>query len=196
MANRDTPFGLRLYEQSADGRSELVLIPSGDATVMGRGDPVKIAGTAAQIGNGPIVKTVAQCTAGDAIYGVVQSFVQHEVAAASFSLDRSHRPASVSMYAIIRVANHADIYEVQADESMALVDIGLNADLIIGAASAVTGLSGVEVDASTKNTTATLQVNIVAPSPRLDNEFPAADSKVLVRLNNIQVGGGTGTAGV
>jgi hypothetical protein len=196
MANRDTPFGLRLYEQSADGRSELVLFPASDGTAMARGDAVKIAGSSGSIGNGPKVKTVIVVGAGDAIYGVIQGFVPHEIAASSFSLDRTHRPASVAMYAIIRVANNADVYEAQASAAVADADIGLNANLSIVAANTTTGISASLVDVSSKNTTATLQVNILGHSPRLDNESNSASNKVLVRLNNIQVNGGTGTAGV
>lgn len=204
MANRNTPMGLRLHEQSADGRSEMVIIV--DATAVGKNDPIKIAGSAARIGAGPLVKTVSRIASGDAIYGVVQGLVKHEVASANFSLDTNYRPASVNMYAIVRVANNADVYEVQCDDegsTPAVTDVGLNANLTgngggttVTDCNTSTGVSTVVLDTSTKDTTATLQVHIAAPSSTVDAEFPGTNSKVYVRLNNIQVNGGTGTAGV
>jgi hypothetical protein len=49
---------------------------------------------------------------------------------------------------------------------------------------------------ATKNTTATLQWKVLGVVQRPDNEITGASTKVLVKINNAQLGAGTGTAGI
>lgn len=199
MANRDTPFGLRLFVQAHDQPLYKVVIPATDSGLVGIGDAVKIAGSSGVAGSGPQAPTVARCAAGDPIFGVVQGFDHIDVAVASRNDTIMHRPASVAMYALIRIANHEDIYEVQCDDvggDLAGADIGLNADLVVADCDAVTGISAMELDTSSKATTATLQLHIIGFSPAEDNVVASTNQKVLVTLNNIQSAGGTGVAGV
>ena len=103
------------------------------------------------------------------------------------------------MYVLVRPANHQDIYRIQADDvsaTLAAADIGLNADLVVGSGDTTTGMSAMELDTDSKATTATLQLKIVGFVDRPDNESGVANQDVLVRLNNIELSGGTGTAGV
>lgn len=198
MANVDGAYGLALHEDTSQTPLELCFIPSTDATATFIGDPVKTAGASGNIVGGPNVKTVAQCAATNPIYGVVMGFQQHTVST-GMDLGRRHRPASTAMYVLVKPANHQDIYRIQCDDdgsTLATGDIGLNADFIVGSGDTVTGMSGVELDTSTKNTTATLSLKIIGVVDRPDNTLGTAQQDVLVRLNNIEMSGGTGTVGL
>src|ERR1044071_4761457 len=129
MANVNKDGGLRIYKQMVDQPLEWCVIPSTDSTIVGRGDAVKTAGSSAQIGSGPYVKTVARVAAGDAIYGVVEGVAQQYIEGTGMSLDRTHRPASTSMYVLVRPANHQDLYAICEDGTYAVADVGENANL-------------------------------------------------------------------
>lgn len=203
MANVNKNGGLRIYRQAVDQPLEWCLIPSTDSTIVGRGDAVKTAGSSGQIGSGPYVKTVARVAAGDAIYGVVEGVVEHFIEGTGMSLDRTHRPASTSMYVTVRPANHQDVYAICEDGTTAVTDIGENANLTgngggttVTDADTVTGLSTMRLDTSTHATTATLQVKMIGFVDNPVNTPASANADMLVRLNNIEVSGGTGTEGV
>jgi hypothetical protein len=202
MANVIRNGGLRMYQQKVDQDLELCVIPSSDSTILGRGDAVKTAGSASSIGSGPVVRTVSRISAGDAIYGVVEGFLEHFIEGTGMSLDRTHRPASTAMYAMVRPANNMDVYSITADGTQALNDVGLNANITgngggttITDADTVSGLSTMELDTSTINTTATLQLKIIGFEDRADNAPTSANAAVLVTVNNAERSGGTGTAG-
>lgn len=198
MANVNATFGLQLVEDNSLTPLELCFVPSTDATAMFVGDAVKTAGSAGKIVGGPTKKTVAQCAAGNAIYGVVQGFQQHNVST-GMDLGRKHRPASTAMYVIIKPANAQDVYRTQSDDVggvLADTDIGLNADLVVGSGNTINGMSGMQVDTSTKATTAGLQVKILGYDDRPGNQQNVANQKILVRLNKIELGNDAGTAGV
>ena len=78
----------------------------------------------------------------------------------------------------------------------AVADIGLNADLSTVAGSTTTGTSAAALDMATKATTATLQWKILGSVQRVDNEPTGNATKVLVKINNAVMGGGTGATGV
>lgn len=207
MANRNAPRGLQLYSADTHPQAvELCVVPSGLASPVGKGDAVKTGGTSAAVGRGPNVKTVTRISAGDAIYGVIVGVAEHEALAADFSLDRTHRPASTNMYVYVRPANHHDVYCIQADDegaTLAAVDVGLNANITgngggttITDCSTTTGMSTMVLDTSTKATTATLQLKIIGFLDSPDNVIGETNPKVLVRINNAELAGGTGTAGV
>ena len=68
--------------------------------------------------------------------------------------------------AIAYIADDPDqLYVVQQDSvaklKLVAADLNLNADLVFGAGSTTTGISGVEIDSSSKNTTAALQVKLI-----------------------------------
>ncbi len=193
--------GLRLYKQMVD--SPLVRCLSSDSTPLGNGDPVKFAGSSGQIGSGQYVATVTRAASGDPIFGVVMGVEQESVASSDFSLSRMYKPASVAMYILIRPALHSDLYAVSQDGSWLVTDIAANANLTgngggtsMTDCDATTGLSTCCVDTSTVQTTATLQVQVVGFVPQATNVPGAANADLIVRLNNIQNSGGTGTAGI
>lgn len=198
MANVNAAFGLQLVEDNSQTPLEMCFIPSTDGTAMFVGDPVKTAGSAGQIVGCPYKKTVAQCAATNPIYGVIVGFLPHMVATGA-DLSKRYRPASTAMYCLVKPANQQDLYRVQSDDvggDLAAADIGLNADFIVGSGSTFSGMSGVQLDTSTKNTTATLSLKIVGWDDRPSNQVGVTYQDVLVRLNNIELAGGTGTVGL
>jgi len=110
-------------------------------------------------------------------------------------------PASLSPGdAIAFVADDPDqlfIAQQDSDSSnIVAADLNLNADLVFGSGSTSTGISGVEIDSSSKNTTATLQVRLVDFYDIPSNDATANNSVLVVKINNHQLGSHTGTAGV
>lgn len=206
MANASAPIGLKLHRANSSPQALItVTIPSSDSKVYGKGDPVKLAGSSAAVGNGPRKATVDRISAGDPIYGVIEGFKQQEAAGSNFNLDRTHRPASIAMYALVRQANYDDEYRVQADDAGTLLDgdaVGLNANLTgngggttITGANTTNGMSTIMLDSSTAADTATLQVKIIDVWDTPSNEVGVANQWFIVRLNNVQGGGGTGSIG-
>lgn len=199
MANVDAAFGLQLVEDNSQTPLELCFIPSTDETAVFVGDAVKTAGSSGNIVGNPHKKTVAQCAAADAIYGVVQGFLPQMVST-GMDLSIRHRPADTAMYCLVKPANHQDIYRIQCDDvsaTLAATDVGLNADIIVGTGDSTTGVSAMELDTDTKATTAGLQLKIIGFDDRPSNEIGVANQDVLVRINQSELGGGdAGSSGV
>ncbi len=190
MANVDAAGGLRLVGSVRGGMPacRTLNIPVGDGTATFVGDAVKLEGTGTADGR----ITVIQAAAGNAIYGVVVGLKPRQAA-----LGAVHRPASTSVDVVVCYDPDA-IYEIQVDDdsyTFAATDLGLNANLLVGAGNATTGASGMELDASSILTTATLQLKIIGLVQRAGNEL-GDFAKVLVKINNHQVAAHTGTAGV
>ncbi len=198
MANIDTPFGLK-YKYCLHGGCPMLktcFIPSGDGTAVFIGDLVKDGGTSG--GDGDRFKTVAQAAASNAVMGVVVAVDQiRGISLANKNLNRRHRPASTGMYVSVIVDPMA-VFEIQCDDdtdTIVAADIGSNANIIVGSGSTVTGMSGMELDSDTRNTTGTLPLKIFDVPKRDDNTLGSAQQKVHVILNNHQLKGGTGTDG-
>lgn len=193
MANLNAPTGLRPVRHKSgapySGAVNTYFVPASDGTALYIGDPVIIAGS----GDADGVSTVTIATAAGAgrVTGVVVGFVP------SPTFTTKYRPASTAAYVL--VADDLDlVFEVQEDAvggALAVTDIGLNADLIAGSGSTVTGLSAWQLDTSTKATTATLQLRIVGFVQRANNEV-GANAKVLVRINLPTETGAVGSTGV
>ena len=198
MANVDAAYGLRLVQDNSQIPLETCFIPSSDATAMFVGDAVKLAGSAGNIVGCPTLATIAQCAATDPIYGVVQGF-KHQEVSTGMDLGRRHRPASTAMYCLVKPAHPLDVYRIQADddtETLAVSDIGCNADLVVGSGSTITGLSGMELDSNTTAATAGLQVRVVGFVDRPSNEVGVSKQDVLVTINQSQTFNEAGNAGV
>ena len=168
MANVDAAFGFQLVEDNSLTPLETCFIPSSDGTAVFVGDAVKLAGSAGNIVGCPVKATVAQAAATDPIYGIVQGFKHHEVST-GMDLSRRHRPASTAMYVIVKPANHQDVYRIQADDdgaTLAVTDVGLNADIVVGF------------------------------DDRPSNQVGVANQDVLVRINQSVLGNDAGTTGV
>jgi hypothetical protein len=196
MPNTNSPFGLKLRADLTGNQPSIrtYFVPSSDATAVFVGDLVKLAGSA----DGTGVATVIQAAAGDACIGVVTGIDQvKSVADANFSLYRLHRPASVGMYVSV-CDDPMAVFEIQENNGgsgTAVTDVGNNANFIVGSGDTVTGLSGMQLNAATIATTATLPLKIMGFVQRPDNEI-SANGKLLVKINNHQLGSHTGTVGV
>ena len=188
-----------------NGQANIYFVSATDGTALFVGDPVKLAAD----GNADGYPQVTKDTAGAAVLGVVVGVINTKfdpvtgrMSNGSVALDTPvYRPASTAQYVLVCDAPDV-IYEVEAvtganaSYSFAVADIGLNADLSTVAGSTVTGASGAALNMATALSTATLQFKIMGTVPRADNEPTGANTKVLVKINNAQLGAGTGTAGL
>ena len=195
MANIDAAFGLRPIAKvgSAPGGTTGTTkysIADNQGTAIFTGDPVKYKNDG----------TVEVATAGDASCGVFMGCFYTDPTTSKPTF-RNHFPASLSPGdAIAFVADDPDqLYIAQQDSdgsNLVAADLNLNADLVFGAGSTSTGMSGVEIDSSTKNTTAALQVRLIDFYDVPSNDATANNSILVVKINNHQLGSHTGTAGV
>lgn len=206
MANVDSPNGFRpvkyLSGANWNGQVRKYIVPAADATALFVGDLVKLSDDAAVDG----YPAIEQAAAGDAVIGVVVGF---EPVVTTFESGSSSGHGSVSLdvpyyraASTKRIALVVDdpnvIFEAQEDsvgEDTALASVGLNINFIVGSGSTVTGASGMEIDSSTKATTATLPLKLMGFVQRANNEV-GANARWLVKINNHQLGSHTGTAGV
>ena len=160
MANIDAAFGLRPIAKvgsAPGGTTGTTKYSIGDnqGTAIFTGDPVKYKNDG----------TVEVATAGDASCGVFMGCFYTDPTTSKPTF-RSHFPASLSPGdAIAFVADDPDqLFIAQQDSAASNIvaaDLNLNADLVFGTGSTTTGISGVEIDSSSKNTTAALQVRLV-----------------------------------
>jgi hypothetical protein len=195
MANIDAAFGLRPIAKvgSAPGGTTGTTkysIADNQGTAIFTGDPVKYKNDG----------TVEVATAGDASCGVFMGCFYTDPTTSKPTF-RNHFPASLSPGdAIAFVADDPDqLFIAQQDSdgsNLVAADLNLNADLVFGAGSTSTGMSGVEIDSSTKNTTAALQVRLIDFYDVPSNDATANNSVIVVKINNHQLGSHTGTAGV
>jgi hypothetical protein len=98
----------------------------------------------------------------------------------------------------VMVWDHPDQEFVgQSDDATidAQTDLGLNYNFVVAAGNATYKRSGMEVDGNTGADTATLPLKVMRLLPAVDNAF-GANCKVICQINNHQLNGGTGTAGV
>lgn len=188
-----------------NGQANIYFVPASDGTALFVGDPVKLLADA----NAQGVQQVTKATAGAAVLGVVVGVINTKLdpiaggmTSGSISIDTPvYRPASTGQYVL--VCDSPDVvYEVEASTganaaySFAVADVGLNADLTTVAGSTTTGTSGAALNMAGAANTATLQWKILGVVQRPDNEITGQYTKVLVKINNAQMGAGTGTAGV
>lgn len=168
MANVDRPSGFKPYGPVLRLRRYRA------AEALRQGDAVnRVGGSTETDGK----SSVEMADASEALIGVAA----HYVAAAGDD---------------VLVWDHPDQeFEVQADGSDINngVDIGLNYDLLATVGSGQ--ISAHELDSSTGATTATLPLKILRLKPAIDNAL-GAQAKVIVKINNHQLGSHTGTAGV
>jgi hypothetical protein len=191
MPNTNAPSGFKPVKYASGacyaGGGNIYHVPAADATALFIGDPVILAGSADANG----VATVTKATVGGRVTGIVVGIIPAP------NLLLTYRPASTAAYVVVADDPNL-IFEVQEDAvggALAAVDVGLNADMILGAGAAATGMSGTQLDTSTKAALATLGWRIEGFVQRPDNEI-GVNAKVLVR-NNLPTGtGASGSLGV
>lgn len=190
MANRDAPFGVRgvgTQTGTHNGQLTRMYIPATDGTAVFVGDLVKLAGSADAEG----VPSIAQSTAGDTPCGFVVGFEPD-----GDDLTNQYRLASTARYALVNTDPNARI-QVQEDSdtsTLAATNGGQNIDVVVGAGSTVSGLSGMELDSDTANTTSTLVLRIERLAPKEDNEI--GTNAIWECSFNVHQFGSVGTTGV
>ena len=195
MANIDAAFGLRPIAKvgsAPGGTTGTTKYSIGDnqGTAIFTGDPVKYKTDG----------TVEVATASDALLGVFMGCLYTDPTTGKPPF-RNYFPASLSPGdAIAFVADDPDqMFVVQQDSvgsNLVAADLNLNANLIFGAGSTTTGVSGVEIDSSTGAATATHQVRLIDFYDIPSNDATANNSELVIKINNSVMNGGTGTAGV
>jgi hypothetical protein len=180
------------------GQANVYFIPSTDSTAVAVGDLVKLAGSA----RSPLgVPTVARAAATDAAVGVVTGILFTGVGDTAnvppvTTLDVPvYRAASTDRYVLVADDPNL-VFEAQCLGTLAAADIGLNASPDVTAGSTVTGSSGMSIDLATKATTATLPLKLIGFPSRPDNNIGDTYVSAYVVINNHQLKGSTGTAGV
>lgn len=184
MANTDNAFGLKPVQHRNgapyNGAFRLYSTATGDDTAIFVGDPVILSGTSQTI-NGKIYSDVDQAATGDVITGVVIGVLPVTQDSAKYRLASTQR--------LLMVADDPEllfeIQEVSGGTALTANDAGLNANFVVGAGSTVTGLSGVELNNGTEAVTDTLDLHIVAPVAREDNQI-GEHCKWLVTINRHQ----------
>lgn len=189
MANANVARGLipyRRYDGSYwNGSANIYYVPSTYATALYIGDP--LVATGASDANGIPVVGIATAAGGAYTIGPMVGIVNggEPVIAVTRDLPIYH-PASTSQY--ILVADDPNLlFMMQEDSvggSIAMATAGTkNVDLIAGSGSTVTGYSGWQLDSSTIQTTATLQMRLMRGLNQPDNVMASANAKWLVKIN-------------
>jgi hypothetical protein len=189
MANTVAPYGFKpvqyAWGTSYDGRCRPYIALSSYATALYKGDPVVITGTSnstAIRGFQPgILPTINRATAGadNAITGVIVGFLP-------LSGAESLVYGAASTDRIALVADNPDLlFAIQDDASgtLAVTDVGNNANFVTSTSgSNFTGLSGVQLDATTPATTANFQLTIISLYDIPGNDV-GLSAQWLVRIN-------------
>jgi len=189
MANLDAAFGLRPVRhangQPYTGGGNMYYVPSTYGSNIFVGDPV-IAVTDDADAAG--IQRVTLATAGATNYalGVVVGVANAGDPAVPVTRDQPvYHQASTAGYVI--VADDPDmLFECQEDGvggAMGVGAVGRNVDLVAGTGSTVTGQSAWELDSNTLGTTNNLQMRIVAPVERTDNDPALTNARWLVKFN-------------
>ena len=190
MANTDGKFGFRPINRDGspyNGATLRCSFAAADTTAAFIGDAVTLDGSST--GGYP---GVTQSVAGGDVFGVVTAFEANPDA-----LSDQYRKASTLRYAQVTPAI-GSYFEVQDDGTITAASSGLNANFIVAAGDTAYGISGMEIDSTTEATTNTLDLQLVMPVDRADNDASVANSNWIVRFNVPQSAQGslTGRTGV
>jgi len=175
MANTDNAFGLKpiAFKDGAnwDGKVTLYSIPATYATSVFIGDAVLKTGTsnAAAVKNYGIgtLPVVAKAGASGFITGVVTGFLPTTDESTVYGTKSTERIAMVC-------DDPRVVFSVQCDGTLAIANVGLNADRTVAGGSTITNDSNDELDISSVNTTVGLQLKILRVSNTADNAIGAA----------------------
>lgn len=161
MANVNSPFGLRMIGRTMSGGSPRLVQFSKAA---GYGTAIFVGDAVNRVADGSIEVSATPGTtnfSGVALnYGAVSSATDHLVCVSPDTL-----------------------YVVQANGSTVVADIGLNANLSLGAGSATTKKSGHVLASSTQDVTNTLDLHLLEHLSSPDNDPTASYARVIVTIN-------------
>ena len=165
-----------------NGGYNTYFVPASDATAIFIGDPVKPV-TASADANGIPTVTIATAAGGAFVLGAVVGIVSAGDPVIAQTRDKTvFRPASTAAYVL--VADDPELlFEIQENGTMGVLAGSRNADLVAGVGSTNSGYSGWQLASSTLNTTNTLQLRILRPVERADNDPVSTSAKWLVSIN-------------
>lgn len=199
MPNVNRPNGLTPVRSITgapyNGQANLYSVLAADTNPLAIGDPVvSVAGGASADG----IMAVTQGSAAGPYIGVVVGIFDSKSGIKTGNPDSIVRPAAAQTkdwYVMVADDPHLlfECQEVNSGTPFAAADVGLNASLAIGSNNGF--VSGATLDNATELTTATLGVKLMGLVQRADNSIGAA-ARWLVKINNHQLNGGTGTAGL
>ena len=195
MPNIDAPSGFRPVRRQSGlplGGFIKAYIPASDGTATFIGDVVKFngeSGAAGAVVQGEDMEGVMQVIrAAIADFDVVGTDAMSIVGVVvgvkpnPDSLMTKHRLASTAQIVYLCPINADYVFEIQEDADttpIVAASVGLNASLVqTQAGNAVTGLSGMELDSTTVNTTNSLALRILGLSKRVGNAFNTGGSNV------------------
>jgi len=178
-----------------NGQANIYEVASGETIPIFVGDFVVRSTSASTSGLVTVKSLSAAQTANEVTSGVILGSVvgiinakmdplDGKMTAGSILLDTpQYAAAGVKSY--ILVADAPDlIFEAESSASLALADVGLNADVsvLINTQSLLTGQSPMYVSATALTASATRPLHVVQYVKRPDNDAPAAYNKVLVQI--------------
>jgi hypothetical protein len=183
-----------------NGQANLYFVDSGNTDVIMVGDVVKLEGSSRAPSGAP---TVARHAGGatEAAVGVVTGILYTGVGDTSnvppvTDLDVPvYRRASTNRYLLV-ADDPSLVFEAQFNGAFVVGDVGQNCEVDVTAGSTSSGASGMSIDIANKGATATLPLKIVGFPNRPDNQTSDSYFNGYVVINNHQLKGGTGTAGV
>ena len=189
MANANIPRGLQPYSYAWGapwgGAVRTYAVPSGNATALFLGDPVKLI-TNSSDGNG--IQNVVIGTAAGGAYSLGAFMgISNNAGLTTIPVLQNqtpYLPASTAAYVYV-TDDPFLLYWAQEDSvggAMVSGASGRNVDLIAGSGSTVTSQSGWQLDSSTLATTNTLQMRIIQAYQSVDNAI-GVNAKWLVKFN-------------
>lgn len=189
MANSDAPFGFAPFD-TTDGsdyhaKMREVEFLVGDSTACAVGDFVRLTGTTGADGLTPVVTRAA---AGATLLGAIVSF-EPDFEGEAFINAGPLRLASTSRKAKVCWGSQI-LYKAQASTALVAADAGQNADILVGTADTITGVSGGEIGVVIA-AGATGQVRIHRLDGQVGNEL-AIHGIWVVSINEPQEVNGTG----
>ncbi len=174
-------------QQDPIGKLRTYNVDVGHATILAKGDVVRITGTATATTSVPEVDAAA---AAQSVTGVIAGVNPNYTTEA---LTETGLPASTAGSVLV-VTDPLALYEVDVvNGPLAVADVGLNCDLVATAATRSGGMtvSNMTLNATGKATTNTLQFRVLK---LLTGSDGVLGSRALVRINNTTTI--TGTTGV
>lgn len=190
MANADAPRGFRPVNslgQIMTGQLNIYFKAAADTQALFIGDAVTTTGTAnTDEFSTPIVE---QADADNPIRGVFMGVVKQN----PDTPGTLHSPALTGEFVFI-LDDPYQLFIIQEDSvggALAAVDTGLNIDLIATAGSAVTGLSGMEINSDGSKGTASAQLRLYRIAPILNNAL-GTNADWIVMFNEHELKSTTG----
>ena len=191
MANKDAPFGLRPIRMIGGGDftggQDRFSVASSYNTSLYQGDLVE------PLTNGTIGRKAAGES--DPVLGVFNGcrYTNPTTGTPTWANTYQQPIAASDIYAFV-VCDPSVVYEVQADDTFPTTDLFDNFDIVDNSpeGDVNSGISHLELDVTTGNTTATLPLKAIGISEDPDNSDTAsANTNVVVTINNSVFSGGT-----